>query len=199
MPCQTRSCLPTTARTRVTATRWRAWRRLSKTCCTSAGRCTPWTWTMWNTHCSRPSSYSQVGCFPSLHCISAALCYVGLGMVLTVVCVCCRSTGSRGREADWAGPGLLHPDFAQLHPKQAQRRAQVQHTVCQAAVHLDGAAHLGQPELQHVHLIKVEEPKAAALPRGDLGRDGRGGPSGPRHGCAPLTFPCPPQSRPICI
>lgn len=106
-------------------------------------------------------------------------------------CHILRSTGPRRREAGGTDPGLLHPDVAQLHRKQTQRRAQVQHPVCQAAVHPDGAAYAGQPELQHVHLAEAEEPQAAALLGGDLGRDGRGRPPGPRHGSAPLTFPCP--------
>lgn len=95
--------------------------------------------------------------------------------------VICRPARPGAAAASGGDPALLPDDVARVHPESAQRRRAVRRALRQDPRHPVGAAHARHAELKHVHLAQTEEPQTARLPRGDLGRGGRGGAEPARH------------------
>lgn len=88
---------------------------------------------------------------------------------------CPNSRPARARATPVGGgdPAVLPEHVAGVHPEPAQCVAALRRHLRQDPRRADRAAHAGHAELQHVHLAEAEEPQAAAVPRGDLGRGGR--------------------------
>lgn len=70
-------------------------------------------------------------------------------------------------------PAILPEHAAGIHLEPEQCVATLFRGLRQDPGDTDGAADARHAELQHVHLVEVEEQEAAAVPRGDLGRGGR--------------------------
>lgn len=83
-----------------------------------------------------------------------------------------RPARPRTTTASRRDPTILPEHDENVHREPAQRLPALPYYLRQVPLGPGRVAHPWYAELQHVHLAKAEEQKAAAVPRGDLGRGG---------------------------